>query len=70
MTVSVTISDDEFNLFILKQGLAETDYIIIKIAEAEALGDHAESERIRKEHADIIKQRAEYRKQINEIMEK
>lgn len=43
---------------ILKQKLADSDYAIIKIAEGAAT---------REEYADIIKQRAEWRTQINEL---
>lgn len=50
--------------------LSDTDYIIIKIAEAEALGDHDEAERIRTEHADTIARRAELRTAINAIEDK
>lgn len=43
---------------ILKQKLADSDYAIIKIAEGAAT---------REEYADVIKQRAEWRTQINEL---
>lgn len=42
---------------ILKQELQNTDYVVIKIAEGAATEE---------EYADVIKQRQEWRKQINE----
>lgn len=42
----------------LKQKLSETDYIIIKIAEGSAT---------KEEYADIIKQRQEWRKELNDL---
>lgn len=44
----------------LKSQLNETDYVVIKIAEGVAT---------EKEYADILKDRAEWRKRINEIQE-
>jgi hypothetical protein len=42
----------------LKQKLSETDYIIIKIAEGSST---------KEEYADIIKQRQEWRKELNDL---
>lgn len=50
--------DAEIN--ILKQNLADTDYVIIKIAEGVATPE---------EYADIIAQRQEWRNQINLLQE-
>lgn len=54
----------------LEYELQQTDYIVIKIAEAEALGDHAEAERIRTQHAETIERRAKLRNAINSIKAK
>ena len=50
--------DAEIN--ILKQNLADTDYVIIKIAEGVATPE---------EYSDIIAQRQEWRNQINSLQE-
>ena len=50
--------DTEIN--ILKQNLADTDYVIIKIAEGVATPE---------EYASIIAQRQEWRNQINSLQE-
>ena len=48
----------EFEINELKQKLADTDYAVIKIAEGSATVD---------EYADLITQRREWRKRINEL---
>lgn len=53
-------SNDE-QIFLLKQNLKDTDYVILKIAEGVATTE---------EYADVIAQRQEWRKQINELESK
>ena len=50
--------DIEAEINILKQNLADTDYVIIKIAEGVATPE---------EYSDIIAQRQEWRNQINSL---
>lgn len=47
-----------------KRELAETDYVVIKIAEAKALGEDTGA--LLKEYASVLKRRAELRSLINE----
>lgn len=56
-TMARTISD-------LKQNLSDTDYVILKISEAET---DEEKQAIRTEYADVIAQRKQWRARINEL---
>ena len=53
-----TQTNPELEINELKQKLADTDYAVIKIAEGSATVD---------EYADLITQRREWRKRINEL---
>ena len=50
-----------------KYKLNETDYIVVKIAEAQALGEDADS--LLAEYSEEIKNRKIYRQRINELQE-
>ena len=50
----------------LKDMLKSTDYIVVKIAEADT---EEERTQLRQEYADVIRQRKEWRREINELEE-
>lgn len=47
--------------------LARTDYIVLKLAEAQADGDTAKVEEIKAEYAEVLAQRKEKRNLINRL---
>jgi malonyl CoA-acyl carrier protein transacylase len=55
---------DAMRIAELKDLLASTDYIVVKIAEAETNEEQAE---LRQRYADVIAQRKQWREQINEL---
>lgn len=56
----------EETVFKLKEQLRETDYVVIKMAEAQVTGAELPQEDSER-YSSIIEQRAEWRKKINEI---
>lgn len=56
----------EETVFKLKEQLRETDYVVIKMAEAQVTGAELPAEDA-KRYSDIITQRSEWRKRINEL---
>ena len=61
--------EDELSLSIddYKYKLSETDYIVVKIAEAQVLGEDVDS--LLTEYSEEIKNRKIYRQRINELQE-
>ena len=50
-----------------KQFLADTDYVITKLTEAQAIGDQAELVKLRSEYAEILSKRKCCRATINQL---
>lgn len=50
-----------------KQYLTDTDYIVLKIAEAQVEGDNAKVDELKQTYAEQLTKRSEYRKLLNEI---
>ena len=70
-----TVKSAEEQILALKQQLADTDYITAKAVDAMTSADSLTAlltalKNIRTEYADVLVQRAEWRKEINELEEK
>lgn len=57
----------EEEIFDKKNYLAETDYVITKINEAQALSNNDEIAQLKSDYADILVKRKECRQRINEL---